>query len=75
MAPPKLLIFAGIVLICIGLLWGIARRFQFDLFRLPGDLVIEKTGFSLYIPITSMLLLSLVIHLLIRLFRWMGPLN
>ena len=75
MAPPKLLVFAGIALVCIGLIWGIARRFQWDLFRLPGDLVMEKNEFTLYIPITSMLILSLVIHLLIRLFRWMGPFN
>jgi hypothetical protein len=42
-------------------------------FRLPGDIRIERNGFTLYLPITTMLLLSLVgtgILWLIR--RWRG---
>lgn len=75
MPPFKLLILAGIVLVCLGFICGIAQRFQWELFRLPGDIVIEKAPIKIYIPITSMVLISLVIHLLIRLFYWMGILH
>jgi hypothetical protein len=37
--------------------------------KLPGDIRIEKENFSFYFPITTMLLASLVVSLLIRLFR------
>jgi hypothetical protein len=41
---PKLLIFAGLALLLIGLIVLAAQRF------LPGDIVIERDGFTLYIP-------------------------
>ncbi len=37
--------------------------------RLPGDIRIEKKNFSFYFPLTTMILLSLLVTLLIRLFR------
>ncbi len=37
--------------------------------RLPGDIRIEKKNFSFYLPLTTMILLSLLVTLLIRLFR------
>ena len=35
--------------------------------RLPGDIRVEREGFSFYCPITSMILVSVVLSLLMRL--------
>ncbi len=62
-----LLIFAGLALVVLGaLVWlGAFRWFG----HLPGDLRVERDGFRLYAPITSMLLLSLAASALLALLR------
>ncbi len=66
---PKWLIIAGIILIAIGLLLHYAPGALSWFGRLPGDIRIENERTRVYIPITSMILVSLVLSLLIRLFR------
>jgi len=63
----RTLIVIGIILILLGLLWPWLSRF--GLFRLPGDIVIERDNFRFYFPITSMLLISAVLSLILWLFR------
>jgi hypothetical protein len=63
----RLLIILGTVILLIGVLWPWLRRLP--LFRLPGDIVIDRPGFKFFFPITTMLLLSAVISLLAWLFR------
>jgi Protein of unknown function (DUF2905) len=63
----RLLVILGAALIVLGLLWPYIRRLP--LFRLPGDIVIDRPGFKFFFPITTMLLLSAVISLLAWLFR------
>jgi len=63
----RYLILAGIVLIVVGLLWGPLSRL--GLGRLPGDIVIEREGFTLYIPVTSAILVSVVLSILVALIR------
>jgi hypothetical protein len=63
----RLLVIFGTLLIVAGLLWPWFRRLP--LFRLPGDIVIDRPGFKFFFPITTMLLLSAVISLLAWLFR------
>lgn len=60
------LIITGIVLIGLGLL--ISGKLG-PLGRLPGDIVIERQSFTLYIPIATMLLISLLISLVAWLMR------
>jgi hypothetical protein len=60
---PKLFIILGVVLIAFGLAWLAGERL--GLGRLPGDFVIEKGNFRLYLPITTSLLVSLVLSLLL----------
>ncbi|MDJ0951477.1 MAG: DUF2905 domain-containing protein [Alphaproteobacteria bacterium] len=55
------LIIFGIVLIAAGLLWPWLQKL--GLGRLPGDIVIEREGFRLYIPIVTSLLISIVLSL------------
>ena len=62
----RLLILLGLVLILAGLLWGPSRL---GLGRLPGDIVIERGTFRLWIPVTSAILVSLVLSGLLALIR------
>ena len=56
----KMLITAGGVLVLLGLLaWAGQSVSWLRLGRLPGDIRVERPGFSLYFPITTMLLVSL----------------
>jgi hypothetical protein len=52
----RLLIIFGLVLIAMGLLWPLISRLGLD--RLPGDIVIERDNFTLYVPIVTSLLIS-----------------
>ena len=63
----KILISVGILLIVVGLLWPWLQKM--GLFRLPGDIVIERENYSFYFPITTMVLISIVITIIIWLFR------
>ena len=64
----KIFLFLGVFFL---LLAALTYLFQGGfLGRLPGDIVIERENFTLYFPITSMILVSLVLSLLLNLFRW-----
>ena len=64
---PRLLIILGILLVIAGLLWPWLMRA--GLFRLPGDIIIEREHFRFYFPITTGILISLVISLILWLLR------
>jgi hypothetical protein len=67
-----LLIFGLIVAAAGGLLW-IADRIGLPLGRLPGDIRIEREGFSCFIPLVSSILISVLLTLAINLiFRWIA---
>ncbi len=63
----RILIATGIILIVIGLLWGLLGKI--GLGRLPGDIVIERENFRLYIPVTSAILVSVVASVLLTILR------
>lgn len=63
----RFLIIGGVVLLAAGLLWPWISRLPLG--RLPGDISIVREGFSVYIPLTTGLLVSLVITVLIWIFR------
>jgi hypothetical protein len=66
--PGKVLIVIGFVLIAVGLVLTFAGKIPF-LGKLPGDLRIERENFSFYFPLGTCLLLSLLLSLLLWLFR------
>jgi hypothetical protein len=63
----RALIIFGLVLVAVGFLWPFIGKL--GLGRLPGDIVIEREGFRLYVPITTSLLISAVLTLGFWLFR------
>jgi len=63
----RLLITLGASLIFLGLAWSWVKRLP--LFRLPGDIVIDRPGFKFFFPITTMLLISAVISFIAWVLR------
>jgi uncharacterized protein HemY len=61
------LIILGIVLLLAGLLWPWLAKL--GLGRLPGDVVIERENFRLYLPITTSILISIVLSLILWLLN------
>lgn len=62
----RFLITLGIVLIVAGLIWPVLQKL--GLGRLPGDIVIERDNFRLYLPLGTSLLISVVISLFLWFF-------
>jgi uncharacterized protein HemY len=65
----KYLLAIGILLIIAGLIfYFFGNKFTW-LGRLPGDIRVEKENFRLYFPITTMIILSVLISLILYLIR------
>lgn len=65
----KILIVAGIILIIAGLIIYFAGNKLTWLGHLPGDIRIEKENVKFYFPITTMILISVVLSLILYLIR------
>ena len=63
----RTLIVIGALLIVLGLIWPWITKL--GLFRLPGDIVIERDNFRFYFPITTMIIISVVISIIAWFFR------
>jgi hypothetical protein len=65
----KYLIITGLVLVLIGLIWYFFGDKLSWVGRLPGDIRIERPGLKVYIPITTMILASLLLSVIMYLIR------
>ena len=63
----RALIVIGLVLVAAGLLWPFLSKL--GLGRLPGDIRIESESGGFYFPIVTCVVISIVISLLLWLFR------
>jgi hypothetical protein len=69
MAPfGRFLVLAGLVLIAVGLLLMFSGRIGW-LGRLPGDIVIKRDNFTFYFPLATGILISIILSILVWLFR------
>lgn len=59
----KILMIFGIILFVAGLFLTFSQRLPFKLGRLPGDIAYERNGVNIFIPITTMILLSALFSL------------
>ena len=68
----RLLVLLGGVLVLLGLVLVLAPKLPF-LSRLPGDLVLRRGDVTVYVPIATMLLVSLgltlLLNVVLRMFR------
>ena len=63
----KILIILGIVILIAGIAWPILVKLPLG--KLPGDIIIDKPGLKVYIPITTMILVSIVVSVILWFFR------
>lgn len=63
----KNLIILGILVLAIGILWPWISKLPIG--RLPGDIIIDKPGLKVYIPITTMILVSVIVSVILWLLR------
>ena len=65
-------VFFGLILVAVGLVLHFGVGKNIPLGRLPGDVVVERENFRLYIPITTSVLISLAISLVLCFLRLLG---
>jgi hypothetical protein len=54
-------------MLAIGILWPWVSKLPIG--RLPGDIIIDKPGLKVYIPITTMILVSVIVSVILWLLR------
>jgi hypothetical protein len=63
----RTLIVIGLVIAAIGLAWPWLRLLPFG--RLPGDIHVVREGFSFHFPIVTCIVISIVVSVILWLFR------
>ncbi|GAC1436342.1 MAG: DUF2905 domain-containing protein [Thermoanaerobaculia bacterium] len=63
----RILVMVGIAIAVLGVVMTFAGRTPLD--RLPGDLVYKRDHFTFYFPLMTSLLLSVILTLILWLFR------
>ena len=58
----RLLILCGVILLLAGLLWPWVSRIPLG--RLPGDLIFHRGNVTIYLPVTTMIIVSLLLTLI-----------
>jgi hypothetical protein len=67
-AMGKLFIILGVVLIGLGLVFMFGDKIPY-IGRLPGDIFIKKEKFGFYFPITTSIIISIILTILFSIFR------
>ena len=65
----KIIVGVGILLVVVGVIIYFAGDKLNWLGRLPGDIRVEKANFRFYAPITTMILISVVASILVKIFQ------
>jgi DUF2905 family protein len=63
----RALFVLGICISLVGLAWPWISKLPIG--RLPGDILIERPGLRVFLPITTMIVISVLISLILMLFR------
>lgn len=64
----KILIFFGLLLVVLGLVFSLAGKLPW-LGNLPGDITIQRERFTFYFPVTTSILISVILSLVLYFFR------
>ncbi len=59
----KLLIFIGLLLVVIGIVFIVGNKIPF-IGKLPGDIAIERQNFNFYFPLTTCIIISIILSLI-----------
>ena len=63
----KILIYVGLIILAIGLLWPLLKELPVG--RMPGDIILKKDKFTFYFPIITCLVASLIISIIFKFFK------
>ncbi|MCS7281185.1 MAG: DUF2905 domain-containing protein [Desulfobacterota bacterium] len=64
----KILIFAGLMLVLLGIIFALGEKIPY-IGKLPGDIHIKKERFSFYFPLTTSLLISLILTIIFSILK------
>lgn len=67
----KWLIYAGLALIAIGLVFWLGSKWGIPFGKLPGDIHVQKEKFSFNFPIVTCIFISVALTILINLIFWL----
>ncbi len=67
-AVGKMLIILGVIIILAGVLLLLANKIPF-IGRLPGDILVKRENFTFYFPLTTSIIISVVLSLIFWIFR------
>ncbi|MDE3184655.1 MAG: DUF2905 domain-containing protein [Bacteroidota bacterium] len=65
----KYILIIGIIIVVVGMLVYFFHDYLRWIGRLPGDIRIERENFRFYFPLTTMIVLSLLVTLIINIFK------
>lgn len=63
----RTLIIIGLLIVAVGVLWPWLSKLPLG--RLPGDIIVERENFRFYFPITTMIIVSVVLSIILWFFR------
>ncbi len=64
----KMLIVLGCIIVVIGVILLFAHKIPF-IGRLPGDIYVKRDNFTFYFPLTTSIIISIILTLIFWLFR------
>ena len=63
----RTLIAIGIVIIIIGIGWPYLSKLPIG--RLPGDIIVDRPNMTFYFPVTTMILVSIIVSVILWILR------
>ena len=66
----RVLIIVGIIIVLIGIVYSYVPQALTWFGNLPGDIKVEKPNSRFYFPITSMIVVSILLNVALRVFRY-----
>ena len=64
----KIIIFIGLLLVVIGFVWMVGNKLPF-IGKLPGDIAIERKNYSFYFPVTTCIIISIILSFIFWFFN------
>ncbi len=64
----KIIIFIGLLLVVIGLVCMVGNKLPF-IGKLPGDIAIVRKNYSFYFPVTTCIIISIILSFILWLFN------
>ena len=64
----KIIIFIGLLLVVIGFVWMVGNKLPF-IGKLPGDIAIERKNYSFYFPVTTCIIISIILSFVLWFFN------